>query len=197
MENRLVTALAGDDNITDDRSECFLGPQGFGGCLSPAVFFASTFSIAPPASRHAVKPPPMWATGVRPISCATLAATADRQPLAQWNTNFLSSWKIGFAYGLAGSIQNSSMQRGQENAPGMRHSRSISRGSRRLTITVSAMLDPPCGNFLTASAAWIVSTTAFASTSMALYPRLIVCGMGCLAPSGLRSNYRTSSRIAP
>src|SRR5690349_826977 len=60
-------------------------------------FFGSTFSTGAPASRHAVKPPPRCATGLRPISCAVLAASAERQPDAQWKTNFLSCWKIGLA----------------------------------------------------------------------------------------------------
>ncbi|MEH2548845.1 hypothetical protein V1283_005490 [Bradyrhizobium sp. AZCC 2262] len=37
-------------------------------------FFGSHFSTGPPASRQAAKPPPMWATGFRPMSCAVLAA---------------------------------------------------------------------------------------------------------------------------
>ena len=50
-----------------------------------------------PASRQAAKPPARWATGFRPMSWAVFAASAERMPPAQWKTNFLSSWKIGFA----------------------------------------------------------------------------------------------------
>ena len=59
--------------------------------------FGTTFSTASPASRQAVKPPPRCATGFRPMSCAVLAASAERQPEAQWKMNFLSCWKIGLA----------------------------------------------------------------------------------------------------
>src|SRR6201991_5183200 len=40
-------------------------------------FFGSYFSTGPPASRQAAKPPAMWATGWRPMSCAVLAATRE------------------------------------------------------------------------------------------------------------------------
>ena len=39
--------------------------------------------MGPLASIHAFIPPATWATGESPISCATLAANADRRPLAQ------------------------------------------------------------------------------------------------------------------
>ena len=64
--------------------------------LNPS-FFGSHFSIGPPASRQAAKPPPICATGFRPMSLAVLAASAERMPPAQWKMNFLSSWKIGLA----------------------------------------------------------------------------------------------------
>ena len=47
-------------------------------------------STGPPASRHAEKPPPIWATGLRPMSCAVAAASAERQPPAQKKTKRLS-----------------------------------------------------------------------------------------------------------
>src|SRR6202008_543466 len=82
-------------------------------CDECYFFFGSHFSVGPPASRQAAKPPAIWATGFSPMSCAVLAASAERRPPAQWKMNFLSSWKIGLAYGLCGSIQNSSMPRVQ------------------------------------------------------------------------------------
>ena len=54
-------------------------------------FFPSPGSVGPPASFQALKPPRMWATGFSPMSCAVLAASAERRPPAQKNTNFLSS----------------------------------------------------------------------------------------------------------
>ena len=42
-------------------------------------FFGSHFSTGPPASRQAAKPPPICATGFRPMSCAVLAASAERK----------------------------------------------------------------------------------------------------------------------
>ena len=60
------------------------GRYFFGGLASPG-------SVGPPASFQALKPPRMWATGFRPMSCAVLAASAERRPPAQKNTNFLSS----------------------------------------------------------------------------------------------------------
>ena len=52
-------------------------------------------------------------------SCGRSApASADRMPPAQKNTYFLSCANTGLWYGLCGSIQNSSMPRGQWNAPG-------------------------------------------------------------------------------
>src|SRR6202021_1071261 len=86
--------------------------------------------------------------------------------------NFLSLWKVGFAWGLAGSIQNSSMPRVQENAPGIRPSRSISRGSRISTITTSSF----CAALM-ASAALNVSICALASSISDLMPRWMVWGM--------------------
>ena len=59
---------------------------------SPGIRSGST---GPPASFQALKPPRMWATGLSPMSCAVLAASAERRPPAQKNTNFLSSPKIG------------------------------------------------------------------------------------------------------
>src|SRR4051794_24164366 len=61
------------------------------------------------------------------------------------------------------------MPRVQENAPGIRPSRSISRGSRMSTITTS----PPCA-ILIASAALTVSISALASSIRALMPRWMV-----------------------
>ena len=49
----------------------------------PFGFFGSYFSTGPPASRQAAKPPPIWATGFSPMSCAVLAASAERKPPAQ------------------------------------------------------------------------------------------------------------------
>src|ERR1700730_9416108 len=86
--------------------------------------------------------------------------------------NFLSLWKIDLAYGLAGSIQNSSMPRVQEKAPGIRPSRSISRGSRISTITTSS----PCAALMV-SAALRVSISALASSISALMPRWMVWGI--------------------
>src|SRR6185312_7158185 len=77
-------------------------------------------STGPPALRQAPKPPSMCATFSSPISCAVFAASADRQPPAQKNTNRLSSANTGLWYGLSGSIQNSSIPRVHANAPGMR-----------------------------------------------------------------------------
>src|SRR2546423_445932 len=61
------------------------------------------------------------------------------------------------------------MPRVQENAPGIRPSRSISRGSRISTITTS----PSCA-ILIASAALTVSISALASSIRALMPRWMV-----------------------
>ena len=60
-----------------------------------AYFFPSPGSVGPPASFQALKPPSTWATGLSPMSCAVLAASAERRPPAQKNTNLLSSAKIG------------------------------------------------------------------------------------------------------
>ncbi len=49
----------------------------------PFAFFGSNFSTGPPASRQAANPPPMCATGFSPMSCAVLAASAERMPPAQ------------------------------------------------------------------------------------------------------------------
>jgi hypothetical protein len=51
-------------------------------------------STGPPAARQAPKPPAMWATGFKPIRCATSVASAERWPAAQKNTNRLSSAKM-------------------------------------------------------------------------------------------------------
>ena len=56
-------------------------------------FFGSTFSTGPPAFFQAPKPPSRWATGVRPMSCAVLVASAERQAPAQKKTNLLPLWK--------------------------------------------------------------------------------------------------------
>ena len=56
-------------------------------------FFGSTFSTGPPAFFQAPKPPSRCATGVSPMSCAVLVASADRQAPAQKNTNLLPLWK--------------------------------------------------------------------------------------------------------
>src|SRR5437868_15170335 len=61
------------------------------GHQTPPFFFGSHFSTGPPASRHAAKPPPRCATGFSPMSCAVLAASAERKPPAQWKMNFLSA----------------------------------------------------------------------------------------------------------
>src|SRR5919198_608252 len=63
-------------------------------------------------------------------------------------------------YGLSGSIQNSSMPRGQWNAPGIMPSRSSSRTSRRSTKTTSSR---PCRRL--ASSRLIVVIRAFASST--------------------------------
>ena len=57
--------------------------------------FGSGCSMAPPASRQAPKPPAICATGFSPMRLAVAAASAERQPPAQKNTNFLSSAKTG------------------------------------------------------------------------------------------------------
>ena len=62
-----------------------------------AFGFCSRVSTGPPASHQAVKPPPMWQTGARPMSCAALAASAERQPMEQKNTNRLPDWKMSLA----------------------------------------------------------------------------------------------------
>lgn len=54
-------------------------------------------STGAPAFFQAPKPPATCATGFSPISCAVLAASAERQPPAQKKTKRLSSWKTGLA----------------------------------------------------------------------------------------------------
>lgn len=54
-------------------------------------------STGAPAFFQAPKPPATWATGFSPISCATLAASAERQPPPQKKTKRLSCWKTGLA----------------------------------------------------------------------------------------------------
>ena len=62
-------------------------------CGLAAYFFGSTFSTGPPAFFQAPKPPSRCATGVSPMSCAVLVASAERQAPAQKNTNLLPLWK--------------------------------------------------------------------------------------------------------
>src|SRR5436309_3292998 len=52
-------------------------------------------STGAPDFFHSEKPPLMCATGLSPIRCAVCAASAERQPPAQKNTNFLSSANCG------------------------------------------------------------------------------------------------------
>ena len=72
------------------------GGQGF-----PVGYWAFGFgarvSTGPPASRQAVKPPPMWQTGARPMSCTALAPSAERQPMLQKNTKRLPDWNTSLA----------------------------------------------------------------------------------------------------
>src|SRR3981081_2073190 len=76
------------------------------------------------------------------------------------------------------------MPRVQENAPGIRPSRSISRGSRISTITTSSL----CAALM-ASAALKVSICALASSIRDLIPRWMVWGI----VFGLRTNERALS----
>src|SRR5262245_2360943 len=57
--------------------------------------FAGTPSVGPPDFFQALKPPWICATGLRPIRCAVCAASAERKPPAQKNTNFLSWANMG------------------------------------------------------------------------------------------------------
>src|SRR5262249_20668780 len=79
----------------------------------------------------------MCATGRNPMRWAVCVASAERAPAAQKKTNRLSCADASLWYLLKGSIQNSSMPRGQWNAPGIRPSRASSRISRRSTNTTS------------------------------------------------------------
>ena len=63
------------------------------GSCGRRYFFGSTFSTGPPAFFQAPKPPSRCATGVSPMSCAVLVASAERQAPAQKNTNLLPLWK--------------------------------------------------------------------------------------------------------
>ena len=56
-------------------------------------FFGSTFATGPPAFFQALSPPSRWATGIRPMSCAVLVASAERQAPAQKKMNLLPLWK--------------------------------------------------------------------------------------------------------
>ena len=60
---------------------------------SSPTYLGSTFSTGPPAFFQAPKPPAMWATGVSPMSCAVLVASAERQAPAQKKMNLLPVWK--------------------------------------------------------------------------------------------------------
>ena len=76
-----------DQPQSNSRSRSFTSACGRANAQS---FFCSDISTGPPAIFHAPKPPMMWATGLRPMSCATLVASTERMPPAQKNTNFLS-----------------------------------------------------------------------------------------------------------
>src|SRR5262245_14428092 len=134
--------------------------------------FTGAASIGPPDFFQALKPPWICATGLRPMRCAVCAASAERKPPAQKNTNFLSWANIGLWYGLCGSIQNSSIPRGQWKAPGTRPSRSSSRTSRTSTSTISSR---PAS--LTASSTGRVSISRSAASHKVLYPVVIACDM--------------------
>src|SRR5581483_1246513 len=58
-------------------------------------FGFGTAVINRPAFFQALKPPSRWQTGVSPMRCSANVASAERQPLAQKNTNFLPEEKIG------------------------------------------------------------------------------------------------------
>lgn len=68
------------------------GPNGL-----PSRHFWSALSTSPPCFFHSPKPPAIWATGCKPISCAVRAASAERQPPPQKKTKRLSCAKIGLA----------------------------------------------------------------------------------------------------
>ena len=72
--------------------------------------FSSTGS---PAFFQAAKPPSISQTGSSPICWATSVASAERQAPLQKKTNSLPGEKTSLYYGLSGSIQSSSMPRGQ------------------------------------------------------------------------------------
>ena len=46
-----------------------------------------------PAFFQAPRPPSRWATGIKPMSCAVLVASAERQAPAQKKMNLLPLWK--------------------------------------------------------------------------------------------------------
>src|ERR1043166_899604 len=60
-----------------------------------AAFASSGRSTGPPAFFQPPKPPRMWATGLSPMRWAACAASAERQPPAQKNTNRLSCANTG------------------------------------------------------------------------------------------------------
>src|SRR4029453_8759323 len=63
---------------------------------------AGALSTGPPDFFQALNPPWICATGLRPMCCAVCAASAERKPPAQKNTNFLSWANMGLCYGLCG-----------------------------------------------------------------------------------------------
>ena len=67
-------------------------PPPLGICAGYQVLGA-TGSTGAPAFFQAPKPPSIWHTGVKPMSCAVLVASAERRPPAQKNTNLLPELK--------------------------------------------------------------------------------------------------------
>src|SRR5690242_15080747 len=96
--------------IADDERDCHIESRQ---AFFPWPDSVSGASTGPPAFLQAPNPPSIWATGLSPMWWAVCAARAERSPPAQKNTNVLSAAKTGLWYGLCGSIQNSSMPRGQ------------------------------------------------------------------------------------
>ena len=78
-----------DNRRKKDRPEtacrCSCGSPGLSNRRPYPVFGAGCgfSSTGPPASFQPLKPPSIWATSVRPISCTALPASALRQPAAQ------------------------------------------------------------------------------------------------------------------
>src|SRR3954464_14029371 len=104
--DRAASQFSSSPQSISEMSYVFLGAGGaVGGSTVPPAFF------------QAPKPPWIWATGFSPLRAAICAASAERKPPAQKNTNFLSCPNTGLKYEPFGSIQNSSMPRGQWNAP--------------------------------------------------------------------------------